>query len=384
MENSNNTSNKKNIYIPSTSKPTSGKNILFFCLRIVIGVAIITWMVWGNYTKLVKSLESFNYIWLLPAIILYAIHILAGAWRWLLLLEVQDIKNQEPCHTQRGMNQKQIIATQCKHRKITPTSGIKYFEALSLTMQGFFFSLVLPGGSLGGDVVKAAFLAKRTPKGNKLTGTFTILIDRIIGMISLFLLAGIAGLLSYKFLKDVTGFMELIVYALLAGCIVGILSTLVLFFHKQLQKIPGVLSIINFSDKITKGTVSNLINAMDSFRASWKVLLKSVIISIVLIQLMLSAVLFCIASGLEISHKPPLETYVLSSTLANAAGSIPATPAGVGTRDVVMKKIFTASGITSGESVAITLIFTSLILIFNLSGGLFFLLQRKNAYKHNN
>ena len=352
MENSNNEQSNTDSNIKITSEATGGKNILFFCLRIVIGVAIITWMVWGNYTKLVKSLESFNYIWLLPAIILYAIHILAGAWRWLLLLEVQNIK-------------------------------VKYFEALSLTMQGFFFSLVLPGGSLGGDVVKAAFLAKRTPKGNKLTGTFTILIDRIIGMISLFLLAGIAGLLSYKFLKDVTGFMELIVYALLAGCIVGILSTLVLFFHKQLQKIPGVLSIINFSDKMTKGTVSNLINAMDSFRASWKVLLKSVIISIALIQLMLSAVLFCIASGLEISHKPPLETYVLSSTLANAAGSIPATPAGVGTRDVVMKKIFTASGITSGESVAITLIFTSLILIFNLSGGLFFLLQRKNVYKHN-
>jgi cysteinyl-tRNA synthetase len=43
-------------------------------------------------------------------------------------------------------------------------------------------------------VVKATFLVQRTPKGNKLTGTFTILIDRIIGMISLFSLAGIAGL----------------------------------------------------------------------------------------------------------------------------------------------------------------------------------------------
>ena len=36
-------------------------------------------------------------------------------------------------------------------------------EAFSLQMQGMFFSQFLPGGSVGGDVVKAGILATRTP-----------------------------------------------------------------------------------------------------------------------------------------------------------------------------------------------------------------------------
>jgi glycosyltransferase 2 family protein len=346
MENkSDNTIENNNIDLPELKKKKiTLKNVLLFILRIGIAVAIIYWMIAKSYEQLVKALEGFNYIWLIPAVLLYAIHLLAGGLRWYLLLRVQKIQ-------------------------------IKYHEALSLTMQGFFFSLVLPGGALGGDVVKGAFLVKRTPKGNKLTGTFTILIDRIIGMISLFSLAGVAGLLSYQFLKNVSGFMELIVYALLFGCTIGICSAIVLFFHRQLEKIPGITQILGFGDKLTHGAVSKLTEAMDSFRNSWKTLLSTMLISVVLIHLMLSLVVYCIAGGLRVGKLRP-EIYVLSTTLANAAAAIPATPAGVGTRDVVLEKIFVSAGVSAGDGVAIALIFTSMILIFNLSGGIFFILYK--------
>lgn len=41
------------------------------------------------------------------------------------------------------------------------------FEALSLTMQGYFFSLVIPGGAIGGDVVKMGVLTKRSRAGRE-------------------------------------------------------------------------------------------------------------------------------------------------------------------------------------------------------------------------
>lgn len=330
-------------------KKTTFKDVLLFILRIGIAAGIIYWMISKHYEQLLKALQGFNYSWLIMAGMLYVLHLLAGAWRWWLLLKVQGVY-------------------------------IKFHEALSLSMQGFFFSLVLPGGALGGDVVKAAFLVKRTPKGNKLTGTFTILIDRIIGMISLFSLAGVAGLVSYQFLKNVSGFMTLIVYALLLGCITGVGSAIVLFFHRQLEKIPGVAPILNFGDRISHGAVSKLTGAMDSFRSAWKTLINTILISIFLIHLMLSMVVFCIASGLGINKLAP-EIYILSTTLANAAAAIPATPSGVGTRDVVLEKIFVAAGVQSGEAVAIALLFTSLILIFNLAGGLFFIFSKSHKPK---
>lgn len=327
-------------------KNTTVKDILLFILRIAIAAGIITWMIWRHYEALLKALKDFNYIWLLPAAICYAVHLCAGAWRWQILLHLQKIK-------------------------------ITFIESLSLSMQGFFFSLVLPGGAIGGDVVKAAFLVKRTPKGNKLTGTFTILIDRIIGMISLFTLAGIAGIASYNFLKNVSGFMTLIVYALLLGCVIGLGSAVVLFFHRQVEKIPGVTPLLNFGDRITKGAVSKLTEAMDSFRNAWKTLLLTILISIFGIHLMLAVIVYFIALGLGAGNYKT-ETYVLATTLANATAAIPATPSGVGTRDIVMQKIFVAAGVPSGDAVAIALIFTSIILLFNLCGGLFFIFKKSH------
>ena len=54
-------------------------------------------------------------------------------------------------------------------------------------MQGVFFTLFIPGGAVGGDLVKAGIVGKRAPDGQKFNGVFSILIDRICGMIGLFL-----------------------------------------------------------------------------------------------------------------------------------------------------------------------------------------------------
>ena len=48
---------------------------------------------------------------------------------------------------------------------------------------------MIPGGAIGGDVVKMGVLSKRTSPGAKMEGAFTILIDRIVAMIALFALA---------------------------------------------------------------------------------------------------------------------------------------------------------------------------------------------------
>jgi uncharacterized protein (TIRG00374 family) len=333
---------------------TKIKDIVFFIIRIAIAVGIIGWLVSKNYEGLVKALKGFNYYWLIPAAVLYGLHLCAGAWRWWLLLHVQDVK-------------------------------ISFFETLSLTLQGFFFSLVLPGGSLGGDVVKAAFIAKRAPEGKKLTGAFTILIDRVLGMIALFSLAGIAGIISYRFLSGVSGVMEVILYSLLFGCFTGLIASIVIFFHRQLEKIKLIKWCLNLADKLAKGAIHRLMEAMDSFRNAWPTLIKIILISVFCIHLVLSLVVYFIARGLDSPSVDP-EIYVLGTTLGNAAGSIPMTPSGTGTRDAVIEKVFKAAFIKNdpnlnpenagGLALAIALMFTAVVLVFNLFGGLFFIFDK--------
>jgi uncharacterized membrane protein YbhN (UPF0104 family) len=63
-------------------------------------------------------------------------------------------------------------------------------DAFRLGMIGTLFNLVIPG-AVGGDVVKAAYLLReQSHKGRAIA---TVVIDRIVGLIGLFLLAAITG-----------------------------------------------------------------------------------------------------------------------------------------------------------------------------------------------
>ena len=330
------------------------KDVIFFVLRMGLAIGIIGWLIYSNYASLVKALDNFNFYWLIPAVLLYTGHLCVGAWRWRILLRLQNI-------------------------------DISFMESLSLSMQGFFFSMALPGGSLGGDVVKGACIAKRSPEGKKLTGAFTILIDRVLGMIALFSLAAVAGAVSYSFLTRESAVMEIILYALFFGCSAGLISAAGLFLHRQLEKIRLIKWCLDFADRLTKGSVHGLMNAIDSFRNAWPTLIKLILITVVFIHLVLAAVVYCIARGIDTPDVAP-EIYVLATTLGNAAGVIPITPSGTGTRDAVIGKVFAAAFMINnpeltekeafGTALAISLIFTSLILIFNLSGGLFFMFDK--------
>ena len=344
---------------PEKSLHTKLKDIIFFILRIALAVGLIYWIIHKNQDSLVKAIKGFDPVWLIPVAVLYIIQLIGGAWKWQVLLHVQDVK-------------------------------ITFFESLSLSMQGFFFSLFLPGGTLGGDVVKAAFISKRAGKGRRLNGAFTILIDRILGMIALFSLAGVTALLSYKFLSNVTGAMTVILASLIVGCVLGLASAIVLFFHRTLEKIPLIKWGLNLGDRLTKGTFHRLMEAMDSFRSAWPSLIKNVLISLCMIHLTLALMAFCIAKGL---HTPPVasQIYIIGTTLPNAAGTLPITPAGTGTRDFVMINVFGSAFMQSqpnlakedamGMGTAIALIFTAVVLLFNVLGGLFFIMDKFIAKK---
>ncbi len=64
-------------------------------------------------------------------------------------------------------------------------------DAVRLGFIGNVFNLVIPG-AVGGDVIKGAFLCKE--QSRKTQAVASIVIDRLVGLIGLFLLAGLAGL----------------------------------------------------------------------------------------------------------------------------------------------------------------------------------------------
>lgn len=68
-------------------------------------------------------------------------------------------------------------------------------DALRLGFIGNVFNLVIPG-AVGGDVIKAAFLCREQER--KTQAVASMVIDRIVGLLGLFLLAGISGLVAWS------------------------------------------------------------------------------------------------------------------------------------------------------------------------------------------
>ena len=72
--------------------------------------------------------------------------------------------------------------------------GVRFLEAQRFGWIGLFFSNVLPGAT-GGDVVKAVYIARRC-SGDKVRAVVSIVVDRIIGVLSLLVVGSLASLLA--------------------------------------------------------------------------------------------------------------------------------------------------------------------------------------------
>ncbi|MCP3967069.1 MAG: flippase-like domain-containing protein [Lentisphaerae bacterium] len=335
---------------PAQIKKSSGgtfKKVFWFVLRIALAVAIIGWLINKHLDTFVGNLKSINWLWLIPACSTYIFHMFICSWRWYKLARVLKV-------------------------------NFSFLEAVALTMKGYFFTLVIPGGAIGGDVAKIGFITSRAPKGAKVEGAFSILVDRMTGMVGLFSIALIVISCSIPMLMQVqldviklNDTLRIVGIVVLMGmCLAGLVAMLAMFFHEIFRKIKPIDWLMNLGDKYTHGSVTRLTSAIDTYRSSWKLVLKMCIVSTFLVHLNMVLVVYLIMKGLGMSGINPL--YVISAVIiGNIAGLLPFTISGVGLRDVTISVILIAGGICN--SATIPILFTAIILVFSILAGIFFI-----------
>ena len=335
---------------PAGAKAASPLKIIFFAAKIILALSLIVWIAADRRGSFLTALDNFNILWLAPAALLYVAHMFAIACRWKILLKAQGI-------------------------------GIEFKEVFSLAMQGYFFSMFLPGGAIGGDVVKAAIVTARAPAGEKLDGAFSIFMDRWTGMIALFSLCSCVCALYFSKLRMIGGFVEYVVLILALGSAAGLASAVFVMFIHKIEKIKPAALLIALADKFSRGFVSRMTAAIDAYRRSAKTLVLCVLISIIFVHLNLAFVFYlilCGASGGAASFPDAL----LSMTVGNTAAVVPVTPSGLGARDCVAKDILAVCGVNPSAAAAAVLVNTAVIVFFNLAGGIFFMIdafKRKRA-----
>ena len=323
------------------------KSNLFFALKIALAAGILAYL-FRDHRKIVAELRRFDFRYLPPAMICYVLHIFVCAWRWRELAKLLGVR-------------------------------LKPIEAISLTFQGNLFSLVIPGGAIGGDVIKMTAVTRRSATGSKAEGAFTVLMDRIVGMIALFSLelALLVPARTRELLMNVSvDNMELtaamkklgmILLALLAAA--GLAASCVIFFHRLIEKVPLFGALMRRSDQLTHGMVSRLTAATDTYSASWRKLGLLVLASVFFVHIMTVIPMCFLLSGLGVSYR--VFDVIVAVTIGNIVGLIPLSPGGVGLRDVAAVTLLAAAGIAGDDAKAAQAIYTGIILFFSLAGALF-------------
>ena len=126
-----------------------------------------------------------------------------------------------------------LVATFFRWLLLVRALGLPFriLDAVKLGFIGNVFNLVIPG-AVGGDVIKAVFLARARPHA-KASAIASMVIDRILGLAGLFLLAGVAGIFALgKASAQVRVLIAIVWVALAAG-----LTALFILFTPQLYPV---------------------------------------------------------------------------------------------------------------------------------------------------
>lgn len=324
-------------------------SIIKMLLKISVAAAVIFWLYrrnsGGNWQQ---EIASFSLSLLIPIVFSAVLPQIAASLRW------------------------QALA-------VTIGIALSRLKAFSLTMQALFFSLIIPGGSIGGDIVKMAAVSGNIRKGSRTEGIFSIVMDRIVGMIALFALALI--LLLYR--KDLFSKMQLpgssgviagnIIWLIFCGvCAAGILAGIVIFLHR---KISGN-RLYRFADSKSGGLLTRLAAATETYSTHCRRIILWVLFSMIFIHLLPALTMLLLLKG--IGTDAAISTVATAVVIGNIAGLIPFFPSGIGARDAVTIALLTAGGCLPEKAMTAQLLATFILIIFNMSGAFFFVFDRQN------
>ena len=260
----------------------------------------------------------------------YGILWLVSAWRWQILVRVQDI-------------------------------GVRYITILRYCFIGLFFNNIMLG-SMGGDLLKAYYLARAAP-GRGERAFISVIADRTIGFLTFFGI-GFAGIV----LNSRNPHLRSASWLFLALFLVTCGGLLVLYSKDILRRIPfakRVLSRIPFEEN-----VRSLYRALYAYRTHKSTLCRALLISLVL-QLVTIAIVYRIAKMLGMAGVT-YQHLLLLIPLIGTICAIPITPSGWGTGEIAFCKLFDALGVPADQALALDFVMRAIVIVWSIVGAILY------------
>ena len=244
-------------------------------------------------------------------------------------------------------------------------------DALRLGSLGFMLNQFFPG-SVGGDLLKAVFVAREQPE-QKTEAVATVFIDRAIGLYAMLLIASVGVAYGGKQVESdkVFASLQTVVWtAAVVGTIGVIFALSALATGNHVRSVLGELPIVG-------NTLNRLIDAVEVYRSRRLYLLTAFCFALATHCLLIS-VFWLICSGLPVSQF----SFLQNASIVPAglvAGAIPSTPGGLGVLEGGMEYLYSMLGAAKGDGGIVALTYRAMTYLFAGIGGIYYFSARKKV-----
>ena len=299
--------------------------------------ARIVWSVCPQ--SLLEALQKISLLWFMGAVICAGLPAMLGVIRWRWILNVQGLE-------------------------------VKLPRLFSISFIGLFFNAFMLG-STGGDVVKAWYVAHETHH-KKAEAVATVVVDRLIGLLALFVITLIMMGIFYERVFDDPKLFWFSM-ATLAVVLSTVLATVIGLWRGFADKFPGLRAWLQRMPRYDM--LRRMVDAYRVYASHPAVLMKTLFISFAVhFFSMLSIV--CIGKGLGV-QSASLVDYYLYLPIINSVTAVPITISGFGVREGMYIKMFREVGVQEPVALVMSLLGYLASLFWSIVGGVFFLTHRK-------
>jgi uncharacterized membrane protein YbhN (UPF0104 family) len=285
----------------------------------VVGLALVLRSI--PLAQIRQELVIVNWWWIALALAMITFSLVLRAFRWGLLLKGLEAR-------------------------------VRFRRLVELYFVGNFYNAFLPSG-FGGDAVRILEVARDVP-ANVAAGT--VLVDRLTGLLGLFLMALIA--LPFR-PPDFDNSLAMLIAAI---CAVGLAGGFILFEGSLIQRLggwlPGPLSPAG------DGPIARLLQAIVG--CGWPAILRAFAISMVFNLLLVA---WWAVAGLSLGYQDISYTYYLLVVPILSVALLVPSISGLGVRELLAGPLFAAAGLSTAQAIALSLLVWLLMRVVSLLGA---------------
>ncbi|MDI6775159.1 MAG: lysylphosphatidylglycerol synthase transmembrane domain-containing protein [Verrucomicrobiota bacterium] len=239
---------------------------------------------------------------------------------------------------------------------------LPFRRVVSVFFIGHFFNSFMPG-AVGGDLVKACFVAKETHH-RKTEAVATVFIDRIVGLLTIIGLTAVVMIVFLRFFLDHQSTRIALVFN--AAILVGAAMFLLVVFRQDLFARWAFFRRIEERTRLG-AIVSRVYRAFRLCLSHPGLLFKTTVLSLV------NHIAFVVCAcflGAALKINLTFLDYLKVFPVINAVAAIPATPGGLGAREGMAIFLLGVLRVPATSAIALSLLLYASMLAWSLIGGM--------------